>query len=192
MSSVCNFKLKGGPSSTDMCNVLRNAINQRRGKRNPNYFVSDSAPNNKAAVRLLMGNQGGNDFWFPCAVHFLQLAMRESVCLFLTGGSSANDDSTEWDELDDTSFEEAILSKISTNTFERLTSTCRAIRTTLLRSHKRMEVFSSIQNSLGIKIMICADVRTRFGSTVNMFGGVCKNQGVLIRMQEKGQREIQK
>eukprot|EP00171_Calliarthron_tuberculosum_P004297 IDg4297t1 len=54
--TVGNFRLAGRHTAADICNVLKSVIQKRLGGRKPTYFVSDSAPANKAAVRMLMQN----------------------------------------------------------------------------------------------------------------------------------------
>ena len=41
------------------------------------YFVSESDPSNKAAVWKFMMNDGGDDYWFPGKIQFLQLFMHD-------------------------------------------------------------------------------------------------------------------
>ncbi len=70
--------MSSGHSALDVAQFLRDVIQKRLAGHEPNYLISDSAPVNKAAVRIYR-DQSGDDFWFPCSVHFCQLAMREAV-----------------------------------------------------------------------------------------------------------------
>lgn len=187
---VGNFRLSGRHTAADVCNVLQNVIQKRLGGRRPTYFVSDSAPVNKAAVRMLMQDDDGDDHWYPCAVHFCQLAMKEAVTSFLSGEDAygAQDD-IDWDELDYEGLIHQANLLATSSAFERLTHTARAIRATLRRSNVRMERFTILQTSLGIFKTIASDVPTRFDSTINMFESILVNKPVLLRLQELGRRD---
>ncbi len=58
--------------------IIRTVVHDRAGGRIPNYFVSDYSSVHPCAVRKFM-NKPVDDYWFPCSVHILQLAMREAV-----------------------------------------------------------------------------------------------------------------
>eukprot|EP00171_Calliarthron_tuberculosum_P023067 IDg23067t1 len=171
---VLMFDVSRGHTADDVCAILKCVVQKRLGNQMPTYFLSDSAPVNKSAVRKLMHNDGGDDFWFPCSVHFAQLAMREAVTSFLTGGTisdSGDDDATESDidDLDEESLIRTVELLSVSNAFKRLTTTVRAIRTALRRSHARLDLFETTQTSIGVHRTICGDVITRFDSTVDMF-----------------------
>lgn len=191
---VGNFRLPKGHGAVELSRVIGNVVAQRLGKRVPNFFLSDSAPVNKAAVRLYMLNKDGDDFWFPCSVHFMQLAMREAVECFLNGSctrSLGNSSLAEadWDDLGEEEILENARSAAASSAFDRLTTTCRAVRAAIKHSHARNDAFRRTQVSLGITTTIKNDVKTRFDSTVEMFDSVLRNRAVLQRMQEEGRRD---
>eukprot|EP00171_Calliarthron_tuberculosum_P000236 IDg236t1 len=122
--TVGNFRLAGRHTAADICNVLKSVIQKRLGGRKPTYFVSDSAPANKAAVRMLMQNDGGDDH---CT------------------GPTGDVDAIDWDELDDEGLIHQVDMLSTTSAYKRLTHTARAIRATLRRSHRRMQTFITLQ-----------------------------------------------
>lgn len=91
-------------TANEVRQIIGRVVRERPNKRTPDYFLSDSARVNPAAVRKFMQNDGGDDYWFPCSIHFMQLAMRDAVLQFLNRSvSSPTDDSNqndiEWDEV---------------------------------------------------------------------------------------------
>lgn len=142
---ISNFRMPERRTATDVCQVLSNVIQNRLGCRCPDYFLSDSAPTKKTAIRKYMINGNGDGYWFPCAVYFLQLAMKESISMFL--GASSNqaceydDASVEWDELNDNGVLDTIVSISTSDTFTRLTMTSRAIRASIRRSCVRNTMY---------------------------------------------------
>lgn len=48
---IANFPMKNGHGAEDMCKLISKAIFHRLGNGIPDFFVSDSGPANKAAVR---------------------------------------------------------------------------------------------------------------------------------------------
>ncbi len=74
------------------------------------------------------------------------------------------------------------------SSFHRITSTCRAIRVVINKSHSYAELFQDCQKTMKVHTAIEADVRTRFDSTLSMLASVFKNRSVLQRMQEIGKR----
>lgn len=190
VKTVGNFHMTRGHTAQYLCDVLKQVVQKRLGGRTPTFFLSDSASVNKAAVKLLMGVNEGDDYWFPCSVHFCQLAMKEAVTHFLTAEEIGdNSDNVDWGALDDDAMIEHIDLLSSSNAYERLTCTLRAVRAALRRSHNRMQAFTSIQDALAVHKMIVSDVRTRFDSTLDMFESVLLNKPVLVRLQERGRRE---
>ncbi len=77
---------------------MSKVVRERLGGKIPSYYVSDSGPVNKSAVRKFMVNRNGDDYWFPCCVHFLQLSLGEAVRSFLARNRSNSD--VEEDEFD--------------------------------------------------------------------------------------------
>lgn len=190
---VGNFRLPRGHSANELCKVMGEVVVDRLGHRVPDFFVSDSAPVNKAAVRMFMVNKEGDDFWFPCSVHFMQLAMREAVEEYLNGSCSSveyNADLAEidWEDVDEEEIVENARAAAASSAFDRLTVTSRAVRAAIKHSHSRFQAFQRIQNSMGVHTTIKNDVKTRFDSTVEMFESVLRNREVLLRMQEEGRR----
>lgn len=57
-----NFRMRGSHAVDDVCLLIARVVYGRLGDRKPNYFVSDSAPFKKSAVRKLMVNAGGEDY----------------------------------------------------------------------------------------------------------------------------------
>ncbi len=82
--------MTSGNSSNDIQLIIGQMVQERIDGRSSSYFVSDSVPVNKAAVRTFEGCDD-DSFWFPCCVHFGQLAMRENVYIFLNGSSAGHD-----------------------------------------------------------------------------------------------------
>ena len=78
---VGNFKINLGHSADDVAKYIVYTMLDRMNAQVSDYFVSDSAPMNKAAVRLCMENEGDN-YLFPFSVHFAQLAMRDAPKLY--------------------------------------------------------------------------------------------------------------
>ena len=74
---IGNFKVSTSHFASDIAGIISEVIRDRIGSRKPSYFVTDSAPISKAAVRIFMGDSGYESS-FPCAVHFVHLAMREA------------------------------------------------------------------------------------------------------------------
>ena len=133
------------------------------GSRKPKYYVSDSAPVIKSAVRRFV-QSNGNENWFPCSVHFCQLEMREAVTSFPSGRSDLDGNQIseiEWDEL----LEDEVLSRASSTAvaseLERTVTSCRAIRAALKRSNKFMLYFRAVQSELDVSCCIEAIARTR-------------------------------
>lgn len=72
-------------------------------------FLSESASVKKAAIKKLMNMEDGDDFWFPCSVHFCQLAMKEVLRQFSSGRNVGDDvDKIDWAVLE----EEKLLGQI--------------------------------------------------------------------------------
>ncbi len=186
-----NFRWRGSHTADDLCFIMHKVLRGSLGGKIPNYYVSDSAPVNKSAVRKLMVDRNGNYYWFPCCAHFLQLSMREAVRSFLVRNRSNSDveeDDFDWDGLNSNAIDNAIPTTTTNNSFERLPFTCRALRAAIRRSHIKKELFLSYQNSLNMHISIVADIPTRLGSIVDLFDILFKNRAVLQRMQENGDR----
>lgn len=70
-------------SAKDVPDIIHKFVYERLSSRNFNYFVPDSASVNKAAVQLFINNTGDH-YWFPCVIHFCELAMRDAVEPFLS------------------------------------------------------------------------------------------------------------
>lgn len=86
-----SFRILERHTEADECRFLNLVTRDRLSERVPDYFVSDSALTNKAAVKRFMDNDcGGDDHWFPCNLPFLQLEMREAVESFLTGDNASD------------------------------------------------------------------------------------------------------
>lgn len=165
---IGNFKVRETHSASNISSILSIALKDRINSSSPYYFVIDSAPVNKAAVRSYM-KDSGDTFWFPCPVHFAQLAMREAVKAFLNG-SICNDEDTFMYEVDDLSDDEtaSTIAQASNNSsFDRITTVCRSIRSSTTRSHSYSSKFSELQVSFGINRTISSDVVTRSDSTSN-------------------------
>lgn len=189
-SCISNFKLMRRHAANQVSEIILRTVQSRLGKRTPDYFVSDSAPVNPAAVRSFM-ECTGDDYWFPCAVHFCQLAMREAVTEHLTGTitSEIRREDEDIEYCDEEDAEEYVQLASNIGTFERITATCRTIRTAINRSHKYARLFEDVQTSCNVTKKIASDVRTRFDSKLIMFLSVLKNRSVLMPMQEKGRRD---
>lgn len=124
----------------------------------------------------------GDEWWFPCTVDFLQLAMREAATEYLMADDHRNWSSLYFhynDHLND------LREAKRRGTYARLTSTCRAIRTAIEREHAYPSIFERHQNGIGIKCTIKADIRTRFDSTVQIFDSIARYKTVLQRTKEE-------
>ncbi len=183
-SCLRNIKMETGYSASDLASLIADLVPERLDKRKPNYFVSDSAPVNKAAVRALMGDEG-DESWFSCFLHFAQLAVSESVTSYLNGSPNIiiYDSDQENDPI------EAIKEPSGSQVYSRIVSTCCAIRTVIKRSHGYANLFARYQNELCVSNTIIADVKTRFDSTLGMYESVLCNEDVLRRMQAAGRRD---
>ena len=78
---VGNIPRIGGHLADFVASCINQVVNDRLGGRTLDYFVSDSAPVSKSAVRRFMEREG-DEKWFPCAVHFIQLATKEYVVTY--------------------------------------------------------------------------------------------------------------
>ncbi len=186
LGNICK---RGKQNAPAIANIIKDVDLHRLGGKIPNYYVSDSAPLNKAAVRRFMGDDG-DESWFLCCVHLSQLAMREATTYFLDRSSTdANElEECEWDEL---SVEDAVAGVENINrssSFHWITSTCRAIRVAITKFHSYTELFHDYQKTMKVHTVIEADVRKRFDSTLLMLASVFKNRSVLQRIQEIGKR----
>ena len=171
-----NIKMKTGHSESDLTSIIADIVRERLDKRKPNYFVSDSAPVSKAAVRAFMGDEGDKS-WFPCVVHFAQLAMREAVASYLNGslnvGSESSDIIYDSDQENDPLV--AIKESSGSQAYSRIVSTCRGIRTVIKRSHAYDNLFERYPNELCVSKTIIADDETRFDSTLGTFESLLCN-----------------
>lgn len=61
---VGNFRIPESHTANDVCRVLSYVTRNRICSCCPNYFLSDSVPNNKEAFRKFMVNEGGIIFGF--------------------------------------------------------------------------------------------------------------------------------
>eukprot|EP00171_Calliarthron_tuberculosum_P023086 IDg23086t1 len=186
-----NFIMKSGHGARHVSEIITQVVRERLGGRIPDYFVSDSAPVNKAAVRQFM-NDEGDEYWYPCGVHFCQLAMKESVAIYLAGSSSSDEGGCDddWEELSEDEVISRVRTAVNENAFSRITTTCRAIRASVKRSHAYANLFRDCQKACDINVTIATDVCTRFDSTLAMLASVHINQNVLQRMQERGRRDV--
>ena len=146
--------------------------------------MSDCAPENKSAVRLLYG-KSDDSYWFPCCVHFFQFAMKEAVASYFSC-TVCNTDCTEeftFDELRDKKITSRLESTQRKLPFERLTTICRSIRATIRRSHESAQRFRDLQIMCGVFKGIKSDVPTRSDSTLELFSTVFQNKEVLRHLQ---------
>ena len=58
---VGNFRMLQTHGSKDICSTIKRVVAERLNKIIPVYFVSDSAPSNKAAVRMFMEEEEGDE-----------------------------------------------------------------------------------------------------------------------------------
>ena len=191
-----NFKMTAVHSGSYICELIRKVVVNRPVGCSPSYYVSDSAPVNKLAVRLFEEDEG-DEHWFPCSVHFAQLTMRESVFEFLNPSTGCSNDiyHAEYEEMDDNTFIDAVRSNSESGTFERLVHTSRAIRAALKRKHSYADLFRQYQTELNVKIGICSDVKTRFDSRcrclhlstlTRRFYNVCKSEEDVRTLYSRG------
>ena len=101
---IGKFSMLERLTPTDICQTLSNVKQNPLSDWFPDYFVSDFALTKIAAFRKYVVNGYGDDYWFQCAVDFLQLSIEESVRMFLEGSSNqayeyGDDTYVEWDEL---------------------------------------------------------------------------------------------
>ena len=92
--------MKRTHSGADLYKIISRVVAECLGNVKPAYFVSDSAPNNKAAARQFMMENEGGEHWFPCSVHFMQLAMKEAVQMFFNGDHCVQSVTPEEDEIE--------------------------------------------------------------------------------------------
>lgn len=57
-----NFRMGVSHAADDVCLLISRVVHGRLGAKTLNCFVSDSAPVNKAAVRIFIENAGGDDY----------------------------------------------------------------------------------------------------------------------------------
>lgn len=74
--------MTGGNLLEKIAVVVDDVVIKRLRKLFSWYFESYFAVLSKAAVRLYFNDQG-DDYWFPCSVHFAQFAMRDDVQIYL-------------------------------------------------------------------------------------------------------------
>ena len=130
------------------------------------------------------------EYWFPCSVHFCQLAMRESVQSYFEQNQRINSESNEildWDEMnDDELLVNARNITESSNTFRRITNLCRTTRTAIMRKHSYAELFRTFQRKHCVSGVLLKDVPTRFDSTLQILRSIHKNSLVIRDMQRAG------
>ena len=153
----------------------------------PSYFVTDSASINKRAVRQFM-NDIGDEHWFQCSVHFCQLPMRDAVRYYLDGESHGDlsDQESLPEMLTDNQLIDNLRKDSNKGSFNRIVTTCPAIRKWTRISHSNASLFQEVQNNLGVSRCIVSDVKTRFDSTFDLLESIIMNQTVLKCLQEKG------
>lgn len=154
-----NFRLGGRHTANYVCGVISRVVSESLGRRVSDYFVSYSATVNKADIRKYMNNDRDDDYWFPCSVHFCQLAVKEAVTSFLIGRPTTQDCASEisfvdWDDLDEQGIITHSTHLQDISSFELIKPTERAVLATLRRSHARNTMFLSIQLSNGIRTEI--------------------------------------
>lgn len=178
--TISNLKMLAGHTTRHVCDIIRTVISERVGARIPKYFLSDSAPVKKLAVRMYMGRDG-DEYWFPCGIHFCQLAMKESLPEYLSVGTVMETNSmgdNDWDELSGYDVLKPAVSCSNCTAFTRITSKCRAIRASLKRILSFTSHFSKYQCIFNIHVSIKGGVRNRFDSTLLMFESVLKGEEV--------------
>lgn len=184
-SCIGNYGMSNTHTARDVSDFIAKMVRERCSGRYPCFFVSDSASVNKAAVRQYM-NDNGDSFWFPCAVHFAQLAMREAVSKYYNSTELSSEEETVSDTSGDE--DDKLVSKLSmiplSNQFQRVLKTSRAIKTALRRSHQRASLFHRCQSHFGIERGIVGDTKTRFDSTLDMLESILHNRRPLERMRE--------
>ena len=135
--------MTGGHSAADVSHFIEEVTLKRLARKVPIYFSSNSAPVNKLAVRLYLGENGA-DYWFPCVVHFCQLAMKESVRNFLSLHENIPIDDDAGDGYDNSISNlstQSMNPTFSRGTLSRILSTCRSIKTAIKRVHQYSNLF---------------------------------------------------
>ncbi len=196
MATKCvgNFEMTGGHSAADVSHVIEEVILKRLARKVPTYFLSDSATVNTLAVWLCLGEKG-DGYWFPCVVHFCQLAMKESIRTFLSLHENIPIDDDADDDYDYSTSNlrtQWISPTFSRGTFSRTPSTCRSIKTAIKRVHQYSNLFEECQRQIDVNVGIKGDVVTRFDSTLIMLDSVLRNKNVLQRMQDVGKKNGKK
>lgn len=77
------FKMLGGHTSDDVSTVIACVLADILEVCVLKYFVSDSKKFKEAVVRKYMADGAGNDYKIPCAFHFCQFVMRDTVLYFI-------------------------------------------------------------------------------------------------------------
>ena len=175
-------------SSGDLRQIISRAVGESLGDVKSAYFVSDSATNNKEVVRQFMMENEGNEHWFPCSVHFMQMAIKEAVQMFFDGHHCVQSVAPEGDEIevDDLESEKVIqhsecLSESSL--FDRITGVILSIGTILRQSHKYLNLFETCQRKCRVQYGGKSDVKSRFDLTYDMFDSILNNKSLLPMMQ---------
>eukprot|EP00171_Calliarthron_tuberculosum_P022042 IDg22042t1 len=103
--------MNAGHCAMDLKNAISRIALDSLSDKTPNYIFSDSALVNKAAVRMFM-NDSGDEFGFPCAVHFSQLAMREAVQQYLLSPIESDEESDPEDDDSERSMDLTALQRV--------------------------------------------------------------------------------
>ena len=187
--TIGTFSETKGQKSEHLAELIGTVVKSRCAKRVPDFFISDSAPVNKAGVRKFMMCEG-DEYWFPCNVHFCQLAMKESVQAYFEQDIEMSSDSFDSTICNDMSISE-LWAKTksaaeSNSPFRRITNICRSIHTAIKRNHSYASLFRESQRKYGLSGELARDVPTRFDSTFLMFRSVHYHSPAIREMQREG------
>lgn len=142
---VRNFKMTSGHWARNFQDAISRVLQGILRRRTTNYFFSDFAPVNKAAVHSYM-NDTGDEFWFLSPKHFAKLARRKAIWYYLSSSFKIDDSSKPENEDSECSVDVKVLLLLNMELFlsvslrhaENFTEKLNALTHTLHYSnHKR-------------------------------------------------------
>lgn len=89
----------------------------------------------------------GDEWWFPCALHFAQLAMHEAVAKYSKADEDRNFSGLPFHYTD---HQDVLRDAVQRGTYLRLTSTSRAIQTAIKSANAYSSLFQRHQKPIGI------------------------------------------
>lgn len=160
-----SLKMEGRHTASDLENFFERVVLELAGNRLRIHYDSDSVPVNKAAVRKFLGIDG-DFYWFLCSAQFCQSAMCEAVTPFLSTADAYVNNMYDMETLTNDELLYRTHECEPKNSYKRNTTTYRAIRMSIKKSHSYAQLFHECELAFNVTCTNSADVHTRFDSTV--------------------------